>query len=51
MAKDKFITMRIEEKVRTALKEIAKRERRTLTNLLSLILEQAVERDAKRRTK
>ena len=45
MAKTKYVTMRLEEDVYSHLKEIAVREHRTLSNLLSLIMWQAVEKD------
>ena len=47
MAKTKYVTMRVELDVHTHLKKIAEREHRTLSNLLSLIMFRAVERDKK----
>jgi hypothetical protein len=43
--KDKFITMRITTKLHSDLKKLAVKDHRTLTNQISLILLQAVERD------
>ena len=41
--KDKFITMRIEPEIYDKLKEMADEERRSLTNLIQLILYNAVQ--------
>lgn len=49
MARDKFITMRIDDKTRQALKDMAARDKRPLTNLLYLIITEAVEKDRKLR--
>ncbi len=45
MAKTKYVTMRLEVTVYSHLKKIAAREHRSLSNLLSLIMWQAVEKD------
>lgn len=47
MVKNKFITMRIDDKTLQALKAIAAADKRTLTNLLYLILTEAVEKAKK----
>ena len=45
MAKKKFITMRVDQEVHDYLSQMAERETRTITNLLTLILIQAIELD------
>ena len=50
MVKDEFITIRIEAKTRQALKDMAARDKRTLTNLLYLIVTEAAEKNKKERS-
>ncbi len=50
MAMTKFITMRLDTKTHSALKQMAARDHRTLTNLLHLIMMKAVEKDNRERT-
>ena len=49
MAKTKFITMRLDDKTHTSLKQMAARDHRTLTNLLHLIMMKAVAKDKQER--
>ncbi len=49
MAKTKFITMRLDGQTHSALKEMAARDHRTLTNLLHLIMMRAVDKDKRER--
>lgn len=45
MAKTKYVTMRLEPEIYQHLKDMAAREHRTLSNLLSLIMFRTVEKD------
>ncbi len=45
MVKDKYVTMRVDEETQDYLKEMAARDRRSVANLLSLIIGDAVAAD------
>lgn len=47
MAKTKYVTMRLEQSVYDHLKQMAEREHRTLSNLLSLIMFNTIQKDKK----
>ena len=48
MAKMKYITMRVDEKIHEHLKEMAARDHRPLSNLLAMVLVKMVEKDKER---
>ena len=48
MAKDKYITMRVDSKVHEHLKKMAARDHRPLSNLLGMFLIKMVEKDKAR---
>lgn len=45
MSKDQYVTLRVDTPTKQYLKKMAERERRTLTNLLQVIIADAVDRD------
>ena len=48
MAKGKYITMRVDEKIHEHLKKMAARDHRPLSNLLAMVLVKMVEKDKER---